>query len=86
MTSGQHFTTLPNVMVMQKGDLRLLETEETGLPGLGRVIKPKEYTGNVFVDLSIRGKEGQEYYVPRCIISTKIGLLTVVNLSEKPLR
>ena len=34
---SQPFTDLPNVMVVQKGDLRLFDTEKKALPGLDKL-------------------------------------------------
>lgn len=49
------------------------------------IIKDNIYKGDVYVELSVRGKEGQEHCIPRCVMNTSVGLLPVVNLADHPL-
>lgn len=49
------------------------------------IVKDFDYKGDIFIDLSLRGKENQEHCIPRCIINISVGVLPVVNLSDYPL-
>lgn len=40
----------------------------------------------MYVELSLRGKEVQEPWVPRLVMNTSVILLSVVNLADHPLK
>ncbi|XP_044581490.1 uncharacterized protein LOC123263035 [Cotesia glomerata] len=41
--------------------------------------------GDLYVELSVRGKEGREHCIPRSMLNIETGMLLVVNLSDRPL-
>lgn len=80
---------LPQIEGSTATKTKLWAKDATVIPPshIRHVVCRMEAQGDVFVDLSVRSKEGQEHCVPRCIVSPEDEecIIPVMNLADQGL-
>lgn len=81
--------TLPEMDQLPPRKLTLRAVEEAIIPPRHgadiKVAVQNDYSGDLYVELSVRSEEGREYCIPRCVIDANSAVLPIINLSDQSL-